>query len=86
MSITWMSIQVHGLSVIVDIPENNGDYSISYDFTSGHYHADLQPDSRLFDGLKVVAHTTNTIALHLVYNCAMGVLESRYRIISYCLH
>ena len=34
--------------------------------------------------LKVMAHTTNTITFNLVYNCAMGVLES-HMIIDYVL-
>jgi hypothetical protein len=40
-----------GLSDIVDMA-SKGDYSISYDLTSGYYHVALHPDSRRFVGFK----------------------------------
>ncbi len=40
-----------GLSGIVDMA-NKGDYSLSYDLTSGYYHVALHPDSRRFVGFK----------------------------------
>jgi hypothetical protein len=40
-----------GLTDIGDMT-NKGDYSISYDLTSGYYHVALYPDSRRFVGFK----------------------------------
>ena len=40
-----------GLSDIADMA-NKGDYSLSYDLTSGYYHVALHPDSRRFVGFK----------------------------------
>ncbi len=39
----------------------------------------MQPFTQFLVGLialNVVVHTNNTIAFRLVYNCAMGILES----------
>jgi len=40
-----------GLYDVADM-DNKGDYSISYEFTSGYYHVALHPDSRRFVGFK----------------------------------
>jgi hypothetical protein len=40
-----------GLTDIADMA-NKGDYSLSYDLTSGYYHVALHPDSRRFVGFK----------------------------------
>ena len=44
-------VKFEGLTDIADMA-NKGDYSISYDLTSGYYHVALHPDSRRLVGFK----------------------------------
>ena len=45
------SFKFEGLSNITDMPEK-GDFSLSYDLTSGYYHAALHPEFLCFVGFK----------------------------------
>ena len=45
------AFRFEGLSDIADMAEKE-DFSLSYDLTSGHYHAALHPESRRFVGFK----------------------------------